>query len=182
MSRFFFKTRRFSFLHHQVPSPSAGYLVRWRDGKAKSHFSPSKRKQHLFKSHLCCAYWSQTWYCIQPCFTVYTWCKIKLQTRPRRLSFSVSQHIQLTLRYAGLLLRQGGFGFSTIKFLRHQLAILFFEEMAKRKIIVFPVNENNTFLKVIHAVHIDPKLDYAFNFVLKSTRGTRSNARLDPIL
>ena len=123
VSRFIFKTRQFSFLHHQVPSPSAGYLVRWRDGKAKSHCSPSKRKQYHFKRQLCCAYWSQSWYCIQPCFTVYTGCKIKLQTGPHCLGLSVSKHIQLSLRWGDFFLGSCGFGFSTIKFLRHQLAI-----------------------------------------------------------
>ena len=96
--RFVFKIMRFWFLHHQISSPSTGYLVLWRDGKAKSHCFPSKRKQHLFKSHLCCAYWSQTWYCIQPCFNVYAGYKIKFQTRPHGLSFSVSLHNHLSLR------------------------------------------------------------------------------------
>ena len=72
-------------------------------------------------------------------------------------------------------------------FLHHQVSspsagYLFFEEMAKRKVIVFPVNENNTFLKVLYAVHIDLKLDIAFNLVLLSTRGVRSNFRLDPVV
>ena len=80
-----------------------------------------------------------------------------------------------------MLQGQGGFRFSTIKFLRHQLAILFIEEMAKRKVIVLPVNENNIFSKVNYAVHIDLKLDYAFNLVLMSTRGTRSNSGVEPI-
>ena len=78
-----------------------------------------------------------------------------------------------------MFLRQGGLRFSTIKFLGHQLAILFVEEMAKRKYNVLPVNESNIFLKVIYAVGIDVKFDYAFNIVLMSTRGTRSNSRLD---
>ena len=146
--RFAFRTRRFHFLLHQVSSPSAGYLVHWRGGKTKSHCSPSKRNQHLFKSHLCCAYWSQTWLCIQPCFNVYAGYKIKFQTRPHKLGLSVPEYIQITLRLNGLFLRQRGFRFSTIKFLRQQLAISFVGEMAKRKDFMLPENENNTFLKV----------------------------------
>ena len=68
------------------------------------------------------------------------------------------------MRKAVLILRQGGFRFSTIKFRRHQLAILFVEDMAKRKLIVFQVNENNTFLNVIYALHIALKFDYSFYF------------------
>ena len=71
----------------------------------------------------------------------------------------------MTLRLAGLFLRQGRIRFSTIKFLRHQPAILFAEELAKRKVIVLPIKENSTFLKVLYAVHIDHKLDCAFNLV-----------------
>ena len=73
VGKFVFKTRRLSFLYHQVSSPSAGYLVRCSDGK-------------------------------------------------------------------------------------------------KRKFIVLPVTKNNTFSKVIFAVHIDLKLDYAFSFVSMFTR------------
>ena len=80
------------------------------------------------------------------------------------------------------VLRQCGFRFFTIKFLRQQQAILFVEDMAKRKVIVLSVNEINTFLKVLYAVHIDLKLDIAFNFVLLSTRGVRSISRLYPIV
>ena len=80
------------------------------------------------------------------------------------------------------VLRQGDFRFSTIMFLRHQLAVLFVEEMAKRKVFVPQVNENSTFVNVIYAVQIDLKLDYAFSLVLLSTRGTRSNLGLEPIV
>ena len=80
-----------------------------------------------------------------------------------------------------MFLRQGGLRFSTIKFLCHQLAILFVEEMAKRKYNVLPVTGNNIFLKVIYAVGIDLKFEYAFNLVLMSARNTSSNSRLDPI-
>ena len=86
------------------------------------------------------------------------------------------------MRKAVLILRQGGFRFSTIKFRRHQLAILFVEDMAKRKLIVFQVNENNTSFNVIYALHIALKLDYALNFFSMSTRGTRSYSRLDRIV
>ena len=44
------------------------------------------------------------------------------------------------MRLAGLFLRQVGFRFSTVKFLRHRLAILFVEEVAKRKDIILPLN------------------------------------------
>ena len=80
------------------------------------------------------------------------------------------------------ILKQGGFRFPTIKFFRPQLAILFLEEIAIRKVIVLPVNENNTFRKVLYAVQIDLKLDFAFNLILMSTQGTRSNSRLDSIV
>ena len=66
-------------------------------------------------------------------------------------------------------------------FLRDQLASLFVEDMAKRKVIVLPVDENNTILKFNYAVRIDLKLDYAVSLVLMSTRGTRSYSRVDPI-
>ena len=115
-------------------------------------------------------------------FNVYAGYKIKFQTRPHCLRLFVSLHIQTTLRLAGLFLRQCGFRFFTINFLPHQLVILFVEEMAKRKVIVLPVNENNTFFTVIFAVNIELKLDYALCLVLMSPRGTRSNSRLDPIV
>ena len=54
--------------------------------------------------------------------------------------------------------------------------------MEKRKVIVLPVNENNTFLTVIFAVHIEHKLDYALSLVLMSPRGTRTSSRLDTIV
>ena len=92
VSRFVFKPRRFPFLHHHVFSPSAGYLVRWRDGKNKCYCFPSKRKRHIFKSHLCCASYSQVWLCIQPCFIVYVGYKIIFQNRPHFLGFFVSLH------------------------------------------------------------------------------------------
>ena len=139
-------------------------------------------KQHIFKSHLCCAFWSQTWLCIKPCFYVYAGYKIIFQTRPHCLRFSVSQHDQLGMQQACLFWRQSGFRFSTAKFLRDQLASLFVEDMAKRKVIVLPVDENNTFLKFIYAVRIDLKFDYTFSLVLMSMSGTRSYSRLEPIV
>ena len=81
-----------------------------------------------------------------------------------------------------MFLRQGGLRFSTIKFLCHQLAILFVKELAKREKNVLPVNENNTFLKVNYAVGIYLKFDYAFNLVLLSARDRRSKSGLDPIV
>ena len=179
--RFVFKTRLFLLLHHQVSSPSAGYFVRWRDGKTKSYCSPSKRKQHIFKSLLCCAYWSQTWWCIQSCFKVYLGYKIKFLTGTHCLRLHVSENNQITLPWADLFFRQGCFCFSITKFLRHQLAIVFVEEMVERKVIVLPAKENSTFLKVVYAVHIDLKLDYAFYLVLLSTRVRRIFSRLDQI-
>ena len=50
------------------------------------------------------------------------------------------------MQQACLFLRQSGFRFATTKFLRDQLASLFVEDIAKRKVIVLPVDENNTFL------------------------------------
>ena len=85
------------------------------------------------------------------------------------------------MQWAGSILRQSGFRFSTIKFLRHHLATIFVEDMTKEKVIILPVNENNPFLKVVYAVHIDLKLDYAFNLVLLSTRVRRIFSRLDQI-
>ena len=86
------------------------------------------------------------------------------------------------MQQACLFWRQSGFRFSTAKFLRDQLASLFVEDMAKRKVIVLPVDENNTFLKFIYAVRIDLKFDYTFSLVLMSMSGTRSYSRLDPIV
>ena len=57
--------------------------------------------------------------------------------------------------------------------IRHQLNILFVEKIAKRNVTVFPVNENNTVLKVIYVVHFDLKLDYATNFVLKTLNSAK---------
>ena len=85
------------------------------------------------------------------------------------------------MQQACLFLRQSGFRFATTNFLRDQLASLFVEDMARRKVIVLPVDENNTFLKFIYALRIDLKFDYAFSLVLMSTRGTRSHSRLGTI-
>ena len=53
--------------------------------------------------------------------------------------------------------------------------------MAKGKVIVVPVNENNTFSKFIYAVGLDLKFDNAFNLVLLSTWGTKSYATLNSL-
>ena len=150
MSRFDFKTKRFSILHHQVSSlyHLATFLVKDLT-KERVIILPVNENNPFLESHLSCAYWSQTCLCIPTCSNVYAGYEFIFQTRTIWLRLSVSENIQLTLRWAVLFLRQGGFRFSTITFFRHQLAVLFVEEMVKRKVIVFPVKENNTFLKVI---------------------------------
>ena len=169
-SWFVFMTMWFSFLHYQVSAPSTGYLVRWRNGTTRVIVLPVNVNNTFLKSHLCCAYWSQSWLCIQPCLMYTRGTRSNSRVDPIvYLFYSLTHSIKFAL---------SRFAFKTrwFSFLHYQVSSPSAGYLARwrngtTRVIVLPVHENNTFLKVIYAVHIDLKRDYAFKLVLTSTRG-----------
>ena len=180
ISRFVFRTKRFSFLHHQVSSPSADYLVLCRVAKRIAFVLPVNENHTFQKSFmLCILNWNLKMHSTM--FWCLRWVQDHIQDSSPLLKIFCILTQSIKFAVSRFVFRTKWFSF-----LHHQVSLPSAGDLVRwrdgeRKSFCFPSKPEQHILKVFYVVHTDLKLDYAFNHVLMSTLGTRPFSRLIPI-